>query len=83
MRIATILLVLGLLGPGSALAATRAEHGETIDATSLLTAERRARDAADRLRLPSAAPARWKAGGHGWMPAWTREQTTPRKPPSD
>jgi hypothetical protein len=83
MRIATMLTVLGLLGAGSALAATRTEYGETTSATSLLTAERRAREAADRLRLPTAGPARWKSGGHGWMPAWTSEPTTSRKSPPD
>jgi hypothetical protein len=77
------LAVLGLLGVGSALAATRGELGETIGATNLLTAERRAHDAAERLRLPNAAPARWKSGGHGWTPARTRETAPPRKPPSD
>jgi len=83
MRIATMVTIVGLLGAGSALAATRTESGETTGATNLLTAERRAREAADRLRLPSAGPARWKSGGHGWTPAWTNEATPPRKPPSD
>jgi hypothetical protein len=80
MRIVVTLMIVGALGATSALAATRSESGETTSATSLLTAERRAREAADRLRLPAESPARWKAGGQGWTPAWTVEPRPPRKP---
>jgi hypothetical protein len=78
MRMMTTLTIVGLLAAGGAHAATRAEPGETTSATSLLTAERRAREAAERLRVPAAGPARWKRGGEGWMPAWSAE-TRPRE----
>jgi hypothetical protein len=81
MRITATLMLVGVLGAPSALAATRGESGATNSATSLLTAERRAREAAERLRVPADRPARWKAGGHGWTPAWTVEPRSPRKEP--
>lgn len=72
MRITTTLIIAGLLGAGGAHAASRAE-AETTSATSLLTAERRAHEAAERLQLPAVGPARWKRGGEGWLPAWSAE----------
>jgi hypothetical protein len=83
MRITTALILIGVLGVGSALAARRPSSDETTGATNLLTAERRARDAADRLRLPAAGPSRWKSGGHGWAPARARETPPPRQPARD
>ena len=77
MRIVIIAVVAALLGAAGTHAATRAESAETTSATSLLTAEHRARDAAERLRLPQAGPARWKRGGEGWMPAWSAEKRPP------
>ena len=77
MRIMLIAVLAGLLGAGAACAATRAESAETHSATSLLTAEHRARDAAERLRLPRAGAPRWKRGGEGWMPAWSAEKRAP------
>ena len=71
MRMIVTVMMAGMLGAGSGLAATRSPSGETAGATSLLTAERRAREAAERLQVPAAKPARWKAGGEGWTPAWT------------
>jgi hypothetical protein len=65
---------------GAALAATRGESTETSSATSLLTAEHRAHDAAERLRLPQTGAARWKRGGEGWRPAWSAEMRTPIDP---
>jgi hypothetical protein len=79
MRIVIIAIVAGLLGTVGARAATRDESAETTSATSLLTAEHRAHDAAERLRLPEAGAARWKRGGEGWMPAWSAEN----RPPTD
>ena len=79
MRIVIVTVVAGLLGASVARAATRAESAETTGATSLLTAEHRARDAAERLRLPQAGAARWKRGGEGWTPAWSAE----KRPPND
>jgi hypothetical protein len=77
MRIVIIAVVASLLGTAGARAATRGASAETTSATSLLTAEHRARDAAERLRLPEAGPARWKRGGEGWMPAWSAEKRSP------
>jgi type II secretory pathway pseudopilin PulG len=73
MRTTIVLLIVGLLGASAAPAATRTDAGETAHATSLLTAERRAQEAAERLRLPNYSPARWKQGGTGWTPAWKPE----------
>ena len=73
MRTTILLLSAVLAGVSGACAATRTATDETAHATSLLTAERRAREAADRLRLPDHAPARWKEGGTGWTPAWRPE----------
>jgi len=81
MRITASLMLVGVLGAPGAFAATRGESGETNSATSLLTAERRAREAAERLRVPAESPARWKAGGRGWTPAWTVEPRSPRREP--
>jgi hypothetical protein len=76
MRISSMLVVVALVA-AVALAATPTEQpAETAGATSLLTAERRAREAADRLRLPDSAPARWMQSG-GWTPAWQ-----PDRPPA-
>lgn len=83
MRPFTILVVLTLCGAGTARGVPRAAGAETTGATSLLTAERRARDAAERLRLPESRPARWKPGGGGWTPAWTVERERPRTAPRD
>ena len=80
MRIMTTLMLLGALGVPRVVGATRTGSNETTSATSLLTAERRAREAAERLRVPAESPARWKAGGHGWTPAWTAGPRSPRKP---
>jgi len=73
MRTTIALLIVGLAGVSTVRAATRTDAGETAHATSLLTAERRAHEAAERLRLPDHAPARWKQGGAGWTPAWKPE----------
>jgi hypothetical protein len=78
MRTTIVLLLAGFAGV-AAWAATRTDSAETANATSLLTAERRAREAAERLRLPDHAPARWKPGGSGWAPAWKPEAE--RTPP--
>jgi hypothetical protein len=82
MRTMTTLTIMGLLAgyvaAAGAQAATHPDSGATTSATSLLTAERRAHDAAERLRVPAAGPARWKHGGEGWMPAWSAE-TKPRE----
>jgi hypothetical protein len=80
MRIITTLVFLGWVGLATTQAATRNDGGETAGATSLLTAERRAREAADWLRLPETGPARWKSGGTGWTPAWTGDHARPRDP---
>ena len=77
MRIVIIAMVAGLAGAVGARAAPRAEPAETTSATSLLTAEHRARDAAERLRLPEKGAAHWKRGGEGWMPAWSAEKRAP------
>jgi hypothetical protein len=69
MRTTIVLLIAGFAAV-PVRAATRTDSTETAHATSLLTAERRAREAAERLRLPDHAPARWKPGGAGWAPAW-------------
>jgi hypothetical protein len=79
MRITATLMLVGMLVAPGILAATHGENGATISATSLFTAERRAREAAERLRMPAESPARWKAGGRGWTPAWTAEPRPPRK----
>jgi hypothetical protein len=75
MRTTIVLLIAGFAA-APVCAATRTESTETAHATSLLTAERRAREAAERLRLPDHAPARWKPGG-GWAPAWKPEPERP------
>jgi hypothetical protein len=81
MRTTTTLTILAVLAAAGTHAATRAEPGETTRATSLLTAERRAHEAAERLRVPAAGPARWKRGGEGWMPAWSAETRPGEKRP--
>ena len=77
MRIMIIAVFAGVVGAGAARAATRGESAETSSATSLLTAEHRAHDAAERLRLPQSGAARWKRGGEGWRPAWSAEKRAP------
>jgi hypothetical protein len=77
MRTMMIAVIAGLLGAGGARAATHEESAATTSATSLLTAEHRAREAAERLRLPQTGAARWKRGGEGWMPAWSAEKRAP------
>ncbi|HWP65698.1 MAG TPA: hypothetical protein VNO26_07290 [Candidatus Limnocylindria bacterium] len=81
MRLIVMLAIAGLLSGNPARATVRGERGATPGVTSLLTAERRAREAAERLELPATRPARWKRGG-GWTPAWTVEPR-PRRPPAE
>ena len=86
MRMTTTLtivgLLVGLLAAADVHAATGPAPGATTSATSLLTAERRAHEAAERLRVPASGPARWKRGGEGWMPAWSAEMK-PRAEPQE
>jgi hypothetical protein len=56
--------------------------GETPTAADLLRAEHRAREAAQRLRMPPRpAVQRWKRGGDGWLRSLEAEVTEPTAGP--
>ena len=50
-----------------ALGTATGAGGETPTAADLLRAEQRAREAAERLRVPPRPVRRWKRGGDGWL----------------